>query len=135
MPLLRETSSPCPPVNGYRKEERTYPFPNEGHSRRYLQNLWPFDFTSSSPPCSVLKKNPASRPKDGYFETLDFYLLSLLALQIKSLFFASTQCLQFICLLWGEQSKLVLSNRNWSIKAVDINKLINNKNTSKNDAS
>ena len=38
-----------------RKKKLTHPLPEAGHSRGYLQNLWPFYFTSSSPPpfCSI----------------------------------------------------------------------------------
>ena len=38
-----------------RKKKLTHPLPEAGHSRRYLQDLWPFYFTSSPPPplCSM----------------------------------------------------------------------------------
>ena len=37
------------------KRKLTHPLPEAGHSRRYLQGLWPFYFTCSPPPplCSV----------------------------------------------------------------------------------
>ena len=37
------------------KKKLTHPLPEAGHSRGYSQNLWPFYFTSSSPPhlCAI----------------------------------------------------------------------------------
>ena len=38
-----------------RKKKLTHPLPESSHARRYLQNLWPFYFISSSPPplCAI----------------------------------------------------------------------------------
>ena len=39
------------------KKKLTHPLPEAGHSRGYLQNVWPFYFTSSSPPPAPLPRS------------------------------------------------------------------------------
>ena len=95
----RETPWPCPPVNGCRKEEN-----NTSHSQGWpkpgdiLQDLWPFYFTSSSPPpfCSV-KETSIQTLIRWYSRTLLRHLLGCPAFQIKLLFFAS---LPFLPIYW-----------------------------------
>ena len=51
-----------------RKKKGTRPLPEAGHSRGYSQNLWPFYFTSSSPP-------PLCAIKETSIQTLIRWLL------------------------------------------------------------
>ena len=95
-----------------KKKKLTHPLPEAGHSRGHLQNLWPFYFTSSSPP-------PPCAIKETGIQTLirwlfwDFSLLSSWSASFpnKVVFLASTPHLWFIGLSCGEQSELGLSNR------------------------
>ena len=94
-----------------RKKKLTHPLPEAGHSRWYLQNLWPFYFTSSSLPllCAI-KKTGIQSPIRWLF--WDFSLPSSLSASLpnKVVFLASTPRLWFIGLLWGEQSMFGLGN-------------------------
>ena len=108
----RETIWPRPPVDGCKKEGINTSPHLAGHSRGYLQSLWPFYFTSSSPPplCAIKETDiqtlirwfirgsslPSSRPA-GFLN--------------KVVFLASIPCLRFIGLLCDEQSKLGLGNK------------------------
>ena len=50
-----------------RKKKLTHPLPEAGHSRGYLQNLWPFYFTSSSPPLCAIKETGIQTPIRWFF--------------------------------------------------------------------
>ena len=96
--FVRQTSWPCPSV-------WTHPLPEAGHSRWYLQNLWPFYFSSSSPP-------PLCAIKETGIQTLirwlfwDFSLPSSLSAGFlnKVVFLASAPCLGLTGLSCSEQS-------------------------------
>ena len=95
-----------------RKEKLTQPLPEAGHSRGYLQNLWPFYFTSSSPPRLCAMKETGIQTSIRWL----FWDFSLLPSQSASfpnkvIFLASTPHLRFIDLLCGEQSRLGLGNK------------------------
>ena len=75
-----------------RKKKLTHPLSEAGHSRGYLKNLWPFYFTSSSPP-------PLCAIKETGIQT-----------PIKSYSFASTAVSEF-GLLCGEQRELGFGNK------------------------
>ena len=68
-----------------RKKKWTHLLPKAGHSRGYLQNLWPFYFTSSSPPplCAI-KETGIQTPIRWSFWDTSLRLLSLPAFRIKS---------------------------------------------------
>ena len=95
-----------------RKKKLTHPFPEAGHSRGYLQNLWPFYFISSSlPPLCAIKETGIQTPIRWLF--WDFSLPSSRSASFpnKVVFLASTPRLRFIGLSCGEQSELGLGNR------------------------
>ena len=88
----RETPWPCTPMDGYRKEEINTSHPQSCPKPGViLQDLWPFYFTSSSPPplCSI-KETSIQTLIRWYSRTLVHHLLWCPAFWIKSLFLAST---------------------------------------------
>ena len=89
----------------------THPLPEAVHSRGYLQNLWPFYFTSSSPPlvCSI-KETGIQTPIRWFAETLVCHLLGMLAFRIKVVLLTSTPHLRFTGLSCSEQSEPGLGN-------------------------
>ena len=50
-----------------RKKKLTHPLPDAGHSRWYLQNVWPFYFTSPSPPLCAMKETGIQTPRRWLF--------------------------------------------------------------------
>ena len=96
-----------------KKKKLTHPLPKAGHSRGYLQNLWAFYFTFSSPPhlCAI-KETGIQTPIRWLFRDISLPFSWSAGFPNKVVFFASTSRLRFIGLLCGEQSKLGLGN-NW----------------------
>ena len=94
-----------------RKKKLTYPLPEAGHSRRYLQNVWPFYFTSSSPPplCAI-KETGIQTPIRWFFGVTSLASSWSASFPNKVVFLASTPRLRFIGLLCGKQSELGLGN-------------------------
>ena len=107
----RETFWPCPPVKVCRKGKKkklAYLLHDAGHSRRYLQDQWPFYFSSLPHPHLCSRKETGVQTLIRWYSRTD--LLGCLAFQIKSLFLASTTCLPIISLLCGKQTKFRFSN-------------------------
>ena len=94
-----------------RKKKLTHPLPEAGHSRGYLQNLWPFYFTSSSPPplCAI-KETGIQTALRWFIGDISPPPSRSAGCANKVVFPASTPCLQFIGLLGGKQSELGLGN-------------------------
>ena len=95
-----------------RKKKLTHPLPEAGHSRKHLENLRPFYFTSSSPPllCSI-KETGIQTPIRWFWGNISLPSSQSAGFLNKVIFLSSTPCLQFIGLLCGKQSELGLSNK------------------------
>ena len=80
-----------------RKKTLTHPLPEAGHSWGHLQNLWPFHFTSSSPPPLCAIKETGTQTTIRWFSG-DISLPSSWSAGFpnKVVFLASTPFLQFI---------------------------------------
>ena len=80
-----------------RKKKLTHPLPEAGRSRGYLQNSWPFYFTSTSPPPLCAIKETGIRTRIRWFFG-DICLPSSRSAGFlnKVVFFTSTPCLRFI---------------------------------------
>ena len=101
------------------RKKLTHPLPEAGHSRRYLQNLWPFFFASfpPPPPCSI-KEPGIQTPTRWSFWNISLPSSPSAGFLNKLLFFDSTPHLWFIGLTCGEERHLGLDNNiTWS-KAV-----------------
>ena len=94
-----------------RKKKFTHPLPEAGHSRGYLQNLWPFYFTSSPPPplCSIKETDIQTRIR-WFFGDTSLPSSWSAGFPNKVIFLASAPHLRFIGLPWGEQGEVGLSN-------------------------
>ena len=110
--MLNQSAFVLDPVHLWmaaRKKKLTHPLSEAGHSRGYLQNVWPFYFTSSSPPpLYAIKETGIQTPIRWLF--WDISLPSSLSASFpnKVVFPASTPCLRFIGLSCSEQNKLGL---------------------------
>ena len=95
-----------------RKKKLTHPLTQAGHSREYLQILWPFYFTSSSPAllCSI-KETGIQTPIRWFFGATSLPPSWSASFPNKVVLLASTPHLQFTGLSCREQSKLGLGNR------------------------
>ena len=98
----------CKSLQKREKKKLAYLLHDAGHSRRYLQDQWPFYFSSLPHPHLCSRKETGVQTLIRWYSRTD--LLGCLAFQIKSLFLASTTCLPIISLLCGKQTKFRFSN-------------------------
>ena len=107
----REASWPCPPVNGYRKEKLTHLFLFAGQARKIMEDLWPFYFTSSSPPLFCSKK------ATGIPTLIKWHSKTLVCHLLRGLAFQESRHplpgLHIVGLSWGKQSELGLSEQQY----------------------
>ena len=94
-----------------KKKKLTHPLPEAGHSGGYLQNLWSFYLTSSSPlHLCAIKETGIQTLVRWLFRDISLPSSQSASFPNKVVFLASTPHLQFIGLLCGEQSELGLGN-------------------------
>ena len=95
-----------------RKKKLTHALMEAGHSRGYLQNLWSFYFTSSSPlPLCAIKETGIQTPIRWFFRDTSLPSPRSASFPNKVAFLASTPHLRFIGLsCCKKQSELGLGN-------------------------
>ena len=105
--LFRETSDPVLLWTNTGSKKLTCLFPEAGHSRRCLQDLWPFCFTVPLPTLLDSSRHPDPN-KMVILRWSVYHLFS--QPEIKSLFLASIPRLQWTGLSCGEQNEFGLGN-------------------------
>ena len=90
MPLFRETSWSCPPVNGSKKEEINTVPPWGWPFQDIFARLMSFLLYLLTSPSFSIKETRIQTQSRCFFGTLGHHLLLLLTFQIKSIFLAST---------------------------------------------